>query len=128
MSVLAQEVLAQQRNVIGRLFTGEEKRIVFAAHYDESPAAVAVLVEFARTAISSPTPPAIGVDLAFLDGRSDGENYFRSHLAELYPDTKPIEIRMIDRVYQTGLADASPGGLETVANALLKEITQRSTP
>ena len=107
MQALAQEVTTQTwkntvpegrtyplTNIIGRLYSGEKRRVLLATHYDrrklaekdrsspghhasganDSTSGAAVLVELARALINSPAVPGIGVDIVFFDGEEGGED------------------------------------------------------
>jgi hypothetical protein len=64
---IAQEVSATPTAMTAHLYQSEPRRLAFAARYGDA-AAVAVLVETARSLIDSPVPPRVGVDLVFFDG------------------------------------------------------------
>ncbi len=82
------------KNIIGRLYPTNTKRIILAAHYDskkiadmdmnypdqpvpganDSASGVAVLLELARTLTSSDNSPKVGIDIVFFDGEEGEEN------------------------------------------------------
>ena len=64
---IAQEVTSTASGLTAHLYMSEPRRAAFAARYSDA-AAVAVLVELARSLINSPVPPRVGVDLVFFDG------------------------------------------------------------
>lgn len=78
---------------------------------NNSASGVALLLETARALSSLPAPP-VGVDLVFFDGEEGpralgagdpewmplGSPYFAKHLAEFYPDRKPIGSIIFDMV------------------------------
>ena len=66
MAVLAQESEIRGTTVVGRFSASDERRITLAARYD-APAAVAVLVEFARSLLGSTKVRQFGLDLVFLE-------------------------------------------------------------
>jgi spermidine synthase len=66
MAGLAQELTSEPGRLTARFFMSEERRAVLAARSDDA-AAVAVLVELARSLIASPVPPRMGVDIVFFD-------------------------------------------------------------
>jgi hypothetical protein len=103
MSVLAQEVVAQDGTITARLFTSDEQRVTLAARTD-NPSAVAVLVELARFLISSPTPPAMGIDLVFFDRDA------------------PARARVVEADFRAELADGTPESLEAVARSLVRDL------
>jgi hypothetical protein len=76
-----------------------------SARYDRSPAAVAVLLEVARSLISGPVPPTVGIDLVFTDGTSSAA----SSLA-------------IDEQYTAALEEGTPESLERVARAVVQSV------
>jgi spermidine synthase/MFS family permease len=67
---LAQEMEAEGPDVTGRFFLSEEERRVTIAAPQASASATAVLVDLARTLVSSPVPPTMGVDLVFFDAQA----------------------------------------------------------
>jgi hypothetical protein len=129
MEGLAQEVQTQRwtqtgpdgmpyegTNIIGRLFSSEERRVVVATHYDQSAPGVAVLVELARGLISSPVVPRVGVDIVFLDGR-EGEQ----QLNDLYGSHKPVSTVVLDSVCASD-DTCSADTLESAGLAVLKSL------
>ena len=106
LDVIAQDVTDNEDIVSGSVFTGEAQRVTFSARYDRSPAAVAVLVEVARTLISAPVPPAVGIDLLFTDRDAP-----RSAVA-------------IDQQYADALADGSAASLERVAREVIRTVSR----
>lgn len=66
MGDLAQELAVESQRITARFFMSEEQRQVLGARSDDA-AAVAVLVELARSLIASPVPPRFGVDIVFFD-------------------------------------------------------------
>jgi hypothetical protein len=66
MGGLAQELTVESQRMTARFFMSEERRHVLGAR-SEDAAAVAVLVELARSLIASPVPPRFGVDIVFVD-------------------------------------------------------------
>ena len=66
MGGLAQELTTEPDRLTAKFFMSEEHRAVLSARSDDA-AAVAVLVELARSLIASPVPPRVGVDMVFLD-------------------------------------------------------------
>jgi spermidine synthase len=67
LSGLAQELTSTPSAITAHLYMSEPRRVAFAARTGDA-AAVAVLVELARTLINTPTPPRVGVDFVFFDG------------------------------------------------------------
>jgi hypothetical protein len=80
--------------------------MTMSARYDRSPAAVAVLLEVARSLISGPVPPTAGIDLVFTDGTSNAA----SSLA-------------IDEQYKAALEQGTAESLERVARAVLRSVS-----
>jgi hypothetical protein len=70
MGGLAEDLTVEPQRITSRFFMSDERRRVLAARSDDA-AAVAVLVELARSLIASPVPPRFGVDIAFLDPGAD---------------------------------------------------------
>ncbi len=70
MGGIAQELTTEPSRVTAQFFMSEEHRAVLAARSDDA-AAVALLVELARSLIASPVPPRVGVDIVFFDQGSD---------------------------------------------------------
>lgn len=66
MGGLAQELTVESQRITARFFTSDERRQVLAVPSDDA-AAVAVVVELARSMIMSPVPPRVGVDIVFFD-------------------------------------------------------------
>lgn len=66
MGGIAQEVTSEPASITARMFMSESRRAVLAARSDDA-AAVALLVELARSLLFSPVPPSVGVDLVFFD-------------------------------------------------------------
>lgn len=131
MEGLAQEVKTQRwtqtgpdgmpyerTNIVGRLFSSEERRVVVATHYDQSAPGVAVLVELARSLISSPIVPRVGVDIVFLDGR-EGEE----HVTDLYGSNTPVSTVMLDTVCASD-DPCSADTLESAGLAVLKSLNE----
>ena len=107
---IAQDVTSDGAAISGRLFTGEQRRVTFSAQYDRSPAAAAVLLEVARTLIGAPVPPAVGIDLVFIDASA----------------TVPPGIQ-IDQQYRDALAEGTAASLERVARDILRSVARDST-
>jgi spermidine synthase len=89
MEVLAQETEAHGSAVLGRFSASEERRVLLTARYDESPFAVAVLVELARSLLSSTKVRPFGIDMLFVDAAGIAQSDV------FYPAQKPIVIRPI---------------------------------
>jgi len=108
LAVMAEDVITSGGAVSGRLFTGESRRVTISARYDRSPAAVAVLLEVARTLISRPVPPTVGIDLVFTDDASNAASTIA-----------------IDEQYKDELEEGGPESLERIARDVLRSV---STP
>ena len=67
MEVLAQESEMRGTTVVGRFSASDERRVILAARYDESPSGVAVLVEYARSLLGSTKVRQFGLDLVFMN-------------------------------------------------------------
>ena len=117
-------------NIISRFYTAP-RRIVLATHYGSGPpvparegdsqdasdgSGVGVLIELARSFADLNVPPAVGIDLVFIDGagtkkenngpvydESSGSGYFAHHLGELYGDNKPVLAILLDKVCRQSL-------------------------
>lgn len=89
MEVLAQETESRGSAVLGRFSASDERRVLLTARYDESPFAVAVLVEFARSLLNSTKVRPFGIDMLFVDAAGI------AHSDVFYPAQKPIAIRPI---------------------------------
>jgi len=70
MGGVAEELTVEPQRLTSRFFMSDEQRRVLAARSDDA-AAVAVLVELARSLIASPVPPRFGVDIVFFDQGAD---------------------------------------------------------
>jgi spermidine synthase len=106
LNVMAEDVTVAGGIVSGHLFTAESRRVTMSARYDRSPAAVAVLLEVARSLISGPVPPTVGIDLVFTDGTSGAASTVA-----------------IDEQYKAALQEGSTESLERVARAVLRSVT-----
>jgi spermidine synthase len=171
MKLLAQDVKTQTwqssaldgksyelTNIVSRFYTAP-RRIVLATHYGSSPlmrpgetdsrgasdsSGASVLLELARSFADLNVPPAVGIDIAFLDGagakkedshRVDGEpsgsTYFAHHLQELYGDNKPVLAIVLDNVCRRNLhVLKEPSSLRTAAAQVqaLWNVAQRFDP
>ena len=95
LEVLAQESEARAGTVLGRFSASDERRVVLAARYDTSPAAAAVLVEFARSLLGSTKVRQFGLDIVFLENAEA-----MARLPEFYTDDffKPAAALVLDSV------------------------------
>ncbi|MGE3842547.1 MAG: fused MFS/spermidine synthase [Vicinamibacterales bacterium] len=130
LAVLTQEVLTQRTtvtegtgtaqpiaNIAGKLFASDEHRVVLTTRMDRSPAGVALLVELARHLVTSPVPPAVGVDLVFLDGEA-GERYLASHQQEILGEGRLVSTLPVDERYRAELETGNAESLAAVATAI----------
>jgi spermidine synthase len=125
MQVLAQEVETQvfdpiaanggtsvRTNIIGRLHDAEARRVIVAAHYagakePEGAGGPALLLELARTLITMPVAPRVGVDIVLLDAA--GGNWFIDRLQDFYGTEGPLSAVLVD--------SACGGGIEVLEDA-----------
>lgn len=137
LPVLTQEVMVQRgvtpdgnaparevENIIGKLFASDERRVILATRADRSPAGVALLVELARHLVTSPEPPAVGVDLAFLDGEA-GELYLTTHGDEVAGEGQIVSTVNVDREYATELGAGTAESLASAARAIRRSLATR---
>ena len=115
-AVLAQDAQVDDARVIARLAADEPRRVAVVSSYVTSPAGVAVLIEFMRSVINSPTPLRIGVDVIF-----QGATPVSDDLAEGAVRERTI---MVDEQYRDALGAATPESLETVARGLVRTLTE----
>lgn len=130
LAVLTQEVLAQRatvaegdgspreiQNIAGKLFASDERRVILTTRIDGSPEGVALLVELARHLVTSPEPPAVGVDLVFLDGEA-GERYLASHQQDVLGEGSLVSTIPVDQRYRTELQSGTAEALTSVGTAI----------
>ena len=122
LAVLAQDAREQGTSIVGRLSADEPRRVAVTTRYDESAAGVAVLIEVMRALIASTVPLKVGVDFVFIEGAGRGTGDARSALDELYGDTRPARVLVLDDEYRAQLAAATPESLEAVARSLVSSL------
>lgn len=114
------------RNIIGRFWPENPKRIILGTHYDskigvpganDSASGVAVLVEIARFLANTDKALPIGIDFVFFDGEEGeesikndyskwqplGSTYFAQNLKELYPVSVPEGAIVLDMICDKNL-------------------------
>ncbi len=111
MAVLAQESETRGTFVRGRFSASDERRVTLAARYD-SPSAVAVLMEFARSLLGSTTVRQFGLDIVFFEGTGD-------RLGELDEESKPIATRVFEEICSDSAERCTPDRLENAAARVL---------
>jgi spermidine synthase len=111
MAVLAQESDTRGTTVRGRFSASDERRVTLAARYD-SPSAVAVLVEYARSLLGSTKVRQFGLDIVFFEGTAD-------RLGELDGESKPIATRLFEEICGDSTARCTAATLENAAAGVL---------
>lgn len=114
------------RNLIGRFWPENPKRIILGTHYDskigipganDSASGVAALIEIARFFANTDETPPFGIDFIFFDGEEGEESigndyskwkplgsaYFAQNLKELYPAYLPAGAIVLDMVCDKNL-------------------------
>lgn len=111
MAVLAQESETRETTVLGRFSAADERRVMLAARYD-SPSAVAVLVEYARSLLGSTKVRQFGLDIVFFDGGAE-------RLGDLYAGSRPIATRIVEEICEDAAARCTAAGLADAAADVL---------